>query len=108
MEDSVRRDLGQRLNRIEGQARGIRKMLDEGQDASAILIQLMAIQKAARAAAATLVKAQATARIRTQLRVALEACPGPCDHCEELAAVEQALSDLDLEALLELQLKVAE
>ncbi len=106
MYEQERRDLGQRLSRIEGQARGIKKMVDEGQDEAAILVQLMAMQKATRAAATALVKAQALARIREQVRAALAACPGACDHCDELAAIDHALADLDLDALLEAHLKV--
>ncbi len=106
MHEQERRELSQRLSRIEGQARGIKKMMEEGQDEAAILVQLMAMQKATRAAVTALVKAQALARIREQVRTALAACPGKCDHCDELAAIDQALSDLDLDALLEAHLKV--
>jgi DNA-binding FrmR family transcriptional regulator len=106
MHEQERRDLSQRLSRIEGQARGIKKMVEEGQEEAAILVQLMAMQKATRAAATALVKAQAASRIREQIRAALSACPGECDHCDELAAIDQALSDLDLDALLEAHLKV--
>ena len=106
MQEQERRDLGQRLSRIEGQARGIKKMVDEGQDEAAILVQLMAMQKATRAAATALVKAQAIACIRDQVRAALSACPGECDHCSELEAVDQALAELDLDALLQAHLKV--
>jgi len=70
-------------------------------------MQLMALQKATRAAAAALVTAQATARIKESIRAALTACPGPCDHCDELVAVDRALADLDLDALLAAHLKVA-
>ncbi len=106
MHEQTRRDLGQRLSRIEGQARGIKKMVEEGQDEVAILVQLMAMQKATRAAATALVKAQAIARIREHVRAAFAACPGECDHCDELAAIDHALTDLDLDALLEAHLKV--
>lgn len=106
MNEQERHDLSQRLSRIEGQARGIKKMVEEGQEEAAILVQLMAVQKATRAAATALVKAQAASRIREQVRAALSACPGDCDHCDELAAIDQALSDLDLDALLEAHLKV--
>jgi CsoR family transcriptional regulator, copper-sensing transcriptional repressor len=106
MNEQERRELSQRLSRIEGQARGIKKMIDEGQEEAAILVQLMAMQKATRAAATALVKAQALARIREQVRAALSACPGECDHCDELAAIDHALTDLDLDALLEAHLKV--
>lgn len=107
MHEQERRDLSQRLSRIEGQARGIKKMVEEGQEEAVILVQLMAVQKATRAAATALVKAQAASRIREHVRAALSACPGDCDHCDELAAIDQALSDLDLDALLEAHLKVS-
>ena len=106
MNEHERRELSQRLSRIEGQARGIKKMVDEGQEEAAILVQLMAMQKATRAAATALVKAQALVHIREQVRTALAACPGECDHCDELAAIDHALTDLDLDALLEAHLKV--
>lgn len=106
MQEQERHELGQRLSRIEGQARGIKKMVDESRDEASILVQLMAMQQATRAAVTALVKAQALAHIREQVRAALSACPGDCDHCDELAAIDQTLTDLDLDALLEAHLKV--
>jgi len=108
MDEMQQRDLGQRLSRIEGQARGIKKMVDESQDAAAILVQLMALQKATRAAATFLVNAQAMERIREQIRSALSACPGDCDHCDELVAIDRALAALDFDALLQAHLKVSQ
>lgn len=108
MHEQERRELSQRLSRIEGQARGVKKMVDTGQDEAAILVQLMAMQKATRAAATALVKARAIACICDQVRAALMACPGECDHCDELSAIDQALADLDLDALLQMHLKVGE
>lgn len=108
MHEQERRNLSQRLSRIEGQARGIKKMIEEGQEEAAILVQLMAMQKATRATTTTLVKARAIACIRNQVRAALSACPGDCDHCDELSAIDQALTDLDLDALLQIHLKVGE
>lgn len=108
MDDTQQRDLSQRLSRIGGQVHGIKKMVDEGQDAAAILVQLMALQKATKAAAAFLVKAQATERIREQIRAAITSCPGECDHCDELVAIDHALDALDFESLLQAHLKVSE
>src|SRR5260370_16562654 len=96
MQEQERHELGQRLSRIEGQARGIKKMVDEGQDEAAILVQLMAIQKATRAAATALVKARAIACIRDQVRAALSPCPAGCDHCDELEPVNPAHAPLPL------------
>ncbi len=39
-------DLMRRMKRIEGQARGIQRMLDEGQDCDQLLIQLGAMKAA--------------------------------------------------------------
>lgn len=108
MDEKQQRDLSQRLSRIEGQVRGIKKMVDTNQEAAAILTQLMALQKATRAAATFLVKAQATALIRERVQEALTSCPGACDHCDELLAIDRALDELDLDALLQAHLKVSD
>lgn len=108
VDEANRDDLRRRLSRIEGQARGIKKMVDEQQDTSAILVQLMALQKATRAASSFLLKSQATQRIKATIRDALEACPGECDHCEELEAIDLVLESLDLDALLQAHLKVTD
>ncbi len=108
MDETQQRDLSQRLSRIGGQVQGIKKMVDEGQDAAAILVQLMALQKATKASATFLIKAQATERIREQIRTAITNCPGECDHCDELAAIDRALDALDFDSLLQVHLKVSE
>ena len=56
---SVRKDLRNRLSRIEGQARGVQNMLDEGRDCQEILPQLMAIRSAAYQASLMLVRSHA-------------------------------------------------
>lgn len=106
MDEQARRELNIRLSRVEGQARGVKKMLEEEQDEAAILVQLLALQQASRAAATFLVKIRAADCIREQVRAALSACPGECDHCHELEAVDQALAELDLDTLLQTHLKV--
>ncbi len=108
MDEQQQRDLVRRLNRIEGQVRGIKKMIEEGQEVASILVQLMALQKATRAAATVLVKAQTSTAIRKHVQEALASCPGACDHCDELVAIDRALDELDLDALLQAHLKVME
>ena len=56
----VKVDLQNRLKRIEGQARGIQRMLDEGRDCKAILQQLSAIRSAAQQASLVLIRSHAT------------------------------------------------
>ena len=45
-----------RLRRIEGQIRGIQKMVEEGQDCEQVLIQVKAAQSALRAASGLILK----------------------------------------------------
>lgn len=58
--EDVKLDLQNRLRRLEGQARGVQRMLDEGRDCRAILQQLAAIRAAANQAALVLVRSYAT------------------------------------------------
>lgn len=58
-DSSTRADLLQRVRRIEGQARGIAKMIEEERDCNEILQQLAAVRSAAHQATVTLVRAYA-------------------------------------------------
>ena len=53
----VNDDLNRRLRRIEGQVRGVQKMVEEGQPPAAVLQQLTAISSAVRGTALKLVQA---------------------------------------------------
>jgi CsoR family transcriptional regulator, copper-sensing transcriptional repressor len=54
MEQDPRSDLVRRLKRIEGQTRGVQKMVEEGRDCADILHQLSAINEAVRSASVML------------------------------------------------------
>jgi DNA-binding FrmR family transcriptional regulator len=56
LEQGVERSLQNRLSRIEGQVRGIKKMLAEHQSCDEILIQLAALKSAVNAAAGQLLE----------------------------------------------------
>jgi len=58
--EEVKLDLQNRLRRLEGQARGVQRMLDEGRECRAVLQQLAAIRAAANQAALVLVRSYAT------------------------------------------------
>lgn len=80
---STKADLLRRVHRIEGQARGVAKMIESGRDCSEILQQLAAVRSAAHKATVALVRDYATEC------VASESSP------EEIAnALEMALSRL--------------
>jgi len=57
---SAKADLLRRVRRIEGQARGIAKMIEEDRDCSDVLQQLAAVRSAAHKATVALVRAYAT------------------------------------------------
>ncbi len=46
IEDECRQEVRNRLNRAEGQIRGILNMIEEGRDCSDILMQIAAVSKA--------------------------------------------------------------
>lgn len=56
----VKTELQRRLRRIEGQARGVQRMIEEGRDCKDILQQLAAIRSAAHQASLVLVRSYAT------------------------------------------------
>lgn len=58
-DDQVRADLLRRLRRIEGQAQGVQRMLEQGRSCVDILDQLKSIRSAAYGACLVLMKQQA-------------------------------------------------
>lgn len=71
-------DVTKRLRRAEGQVRGVARMLDEGEDATAVLTQLAAATKALQQAGFRLVASDLTDCV---------SCPDPDD--EHVAKLEQ-------------------
>ena len=59
-DSSAKTDLLRRVRRIEGQARGIARMIEEDRDCNEVLQQLAAVRSAAHQATVTLVRAYAT------------------------------------------------
>lgn len=78
----VKTDLYHRLRRIEGQARGVQRMLDEGRDCKAILQQLSAIRSAANKASLVLVRSYAT-----QCMHETDTARSPSELVDELVSV---------------------
>jgi DNA-binding FrmR family transcriptional regulator len=82
-EDTLR-DLQARLRRVEGQARGVQRMLEEGRDCAEVLQQLAAIRTAVAKVAMALVAEQLADCLR-------EAGP---DQPARLARAKRAFLDL--------------
>ncbi len=49
-EEALRKDVMARMKRIEGQVRGIQRMIDEGKECEDILVQVRAVRSALRSA----------------------------------------------------------
>ena len=60
MSIEAKAELGKRLRRLEGQVRGVQKMLDEERDCREVVQQLAAIRSAAHQASLFLVRSYAT------------------------------------------------
>ncbi|HLF01937.1 MAG TPA: metal-sensitive transcriptional regulator, partial [Anaerolineales bacterium] len=54
--DAVKEDLLKRLKRIEGQVRGVQKMIEEGRDCHEIVQQLAAVKSAVQGASLLFMK----------------------------------------------------
>jgi len=72
-------DIVQRLKRIEGQARGIQRMVDEGRDCHDIMTQMVAMRAATQAVS-----------VRMLEEFALQCLRQP----EEFASPEKAVADM--------------
>lgn len=59
MDTATQEDVKKRLNRIEGQVRGVNKMLDEGRSCQEIIQQLTAIRSAVQQASVTVARSYA-------------------------------------------------
>ena len=59
MSIEAKMDMGKRLRRLEGQVRGVQKMLDQDRDCQEIVQQLAAIRSAAHQASLLLVRSYA-------------------------------------------------
>lgn len=78
----LRRDLIARLRRIEGQTRGVQRMLEEERDCSEVIRQLASIRAATRSASLTLIEQYVLARV----------CSAPAG--EEGEGPESAIADI--------------
>lgn len=79
----------ERLARIEGQLRGVQKMIDEGRDCQAIVQQLIAIRAAVQSASLSFVQDAAE-----ECLLAPEAAPNHHDQHQKLAELVKMLGKL--------------
>lgn len=100
MESQIRQTLQQRLRRIEGQVKGVERMIDEGRDDTSILTQLSAIQSAARSAAELILLERMIERVRQSIGDVVVRCVGDCPVCGQADSLAEALAQADYSSLL--------
>lgn len=100
MDTQIRQTLRQRLRRIEGQVKGVERMIDEGRDDTSILTQLSAIQSAARSAAELILLERMIERVRQSVGDVMVRCVGDCPVCGQADNLAEALAQADYSALL--------
>lgn len=88
------------MRRIEGQVKGVERMIEEGRDDTSILTQLSAIQSATRAAAELILLERMIERVRQSVGEALVRCVDDCPVCGQADALAEALARADYSALL--------
>ena len=87
------------MRRIEGQVKGVERMIEEGRDATSILTQLSAIQSAARAAAELILLERMIERVRQSVGDVVVRCVGDCPVCGQADDLAEALARADYTAL---------
>jgi DNA-binding FrmR family transcriptional regulator len=100
MREQTTRELERRLRFIEGQARGIARMVADGRSEGDVLIQLLAVQSAAGAAAELVLRERMAKDIKAKLALAILNCVGPCELCDSVEEVTKAIEDVDYGALV--------
>jgi DNA-binding FrmR family transcriptional regulator len=95
------RELQKRLRFIEGQARGIQKMINENREPDDIRTQLLAMQAATGSAADLITRHTMLQRIEEAINRAVLNCVGQCEFCDDLDGLDKALEEVDYSALLD-------
>lgn len=101
MDENVRKKLRKRMRLIEGQVKGVDRMIEEGRDLDGILTQLSAIQSAARAAAVLILLERMLDHVRRSVGDTVLQCVEDCPVCHQADRLSEALSATDYSTLLE-------
>ena len=98
-------ELYKRMRFIEGQARGVQRMIEESRNMNDILTQLLAIEAAARSAADLITQKDLLQHLEETITQAVQNCVEQCELCEGL--VSKALGEVDYTEVLEELLKLS-
>ena len=97
--NDLTKDVKTRLQSIEGQVRGIIKMLDGDQDPDQILIQFKAIQKALDKSHYLLLDEVYRKALAIKIVETVDACPGNCGNEDRIAFIKEQFPKLEMNEL---------
>ena len=90
-------DIKTRLRSIEGQVRGIIKMLDEDKNPEQVLMQFKAVQKALDKTHYLLLDEVYRKALAIKIVETVDACPGNCGNEERIEYIRQQFPELELD-----------
>ena len=93
---NLTRDIKTRLRSIEGQIRGIIKMLDEDKNPEQVLMQFKAVQKALDKTHYLLLDEVYRKALAIKIVETVDACPGNCGNEERIEYIRQQFPELEL------------
>ena len=97
MAQEPRRKLRNQVNYVRGQAEGVGHMLNAGAPSADVVIQLRAMRAGIDRALRLALEGSAREQLAAELHARMLACPGLCDHCDDLDAI---IAELDLSEVI--------
>lgn len=94
---NLTRDIKTRLRSIEGQVRGIVKMLDEDKNPEQVLIQFKAVQKALDKTHYLLLDEVYRKALAIKIVETVNACPGNCGNEDRIEYIRRQFPELELD-----------
>ncbi len=101
LEQNEKKAILKRLRFIEGQIRGVEKMIEEDRLVQDIFVQLKAIEKGINKAIYVVFEEQLKKRLAEVLSERLATCPGNCSDAERLQFTRKQFASLDLKGVIE-------
>jgi DNA-binding FrmR family transcriptional regulator len=101
LEQNEKKAILKRLRFIEGQVRGVEKMIEEDRSVQDIFVQLKALEQGINKAIYVVFEEQLKKRLAEVLSERLAACPGNCSDAERLQFTRKQFASLDLKGVID-------
>jgi DNA-binding FrmR family transcriptional regulator len=96
-----KRELLKRLHYVKGQLAGIEKMIQAGRSSDEIYVQLQSVEAAFQKSILRTFETRHRLALAQTIVRELDSCSGPCQHCDDIAAIKKLLPQLTLKQVLE-------